>query len=138
MANIISSLTFEDLVHTEKRPILIDVYHIRCQPCLQMAPTIDAMAAEFLAVLKIVKLDRDEADANGGTQNPLIKFLAKQGIQGVPALLLFEGGEFKGVLMGGPRPRSNILEWLEKTLGRNLSVTNTSQKLGPGGRSPGL
>lgn len=126
MAEIISSLKFEELVRDEKLPLLIDVYGAGCAPCAEIAPVIDELAQELKGRVRIVKLDRDEARQNGGEQNPALRFIAEQGIRGIPALMLFEEGEYKGVLMGGPRPRSNILEWMEETLGRKLSFKPAS------------
>lgn len=117
MTDIISSKEFKELVRTETKPVLIDVFGAGCAPCAWMSPVIDALAEDLKDEARIVKLDRDEARANGGNHNPLVKFLADNKVQGIPAMLLFDKGEFKGALMGGPHAKADVRGWMEKKLG---------------------
>ncbi len=137
MTEIIPSSAFEDLIKNSDKPVLVDVFADWCGPCHAIAPVIDQMSKDLKDKVRIVKIDRDEADANGGADNPVLKLMAEKGVRGIPALLLFEGGEFKGSLIGGPRPRSNIQGWIEKTLDRSLSgPAPASGNPGPSAPSP--
>jgi thioredoxin 1 len=122
MADIVPSKDFKELIRTETKPVLIDVFGAGCEPCVWMSPVIDALAEDLKDEARIVKLDRDEARANGGAHNPVVKFIADNKIQGIPAMLLFDKGEFKGALMGGPRAKSNVREWMEKKLGHAFNT----------------
>lgn len=63
--------------------VLVDVWAPWCGPCRLMAPLMDWAAAEYTGRLKVVKL---EADPNPASRDRL-------GIQGLPTLILFKGGE---------------------------------------------
>ncbi len=122
MADIIPSKIFDAIVRDEKKPMLIDVFGAGCAPCVWMSPVIDALAEDLKGEARIVKLDRDEARANGGDSNPAVRFMADNRIQGIPAMMLFDQGELKGVMMGGPRSKGAVREWMEKKLGKAFSA----------------
>jgi thioredoxin 1 len=63
--------------------VLVDVWAPWCGPCRLMAPLMDWAAAEYADRLKVVKL---EADPNPASRDQL-------GIQGLPTLLIFKGGQ---------------------------------------------
>jgi thiol-disulfide isomerase/thioredoxin len=133
MTEIVSSTKFEDLIRDTKTPLLVDVYADWCPPCRAIAPSVKALGEDLEGQALIVKINRDEASQNGGDKNAVIKFMADNGIRGIPALLLFDQGEFKGVLMGGPRSKENIQEWMEETLGRSFNPAPDSK---PAPRAP--
>ena len=129
MTDIIPSKDFKDLIGTETKPVLIDVFGAGCAPCVWMSPVIDALAEDLKDEARIVKLDRDEARANGGKDNPVVKFLADNKIQGIPAMLLFDKGELKGALMGGPHAKAEVRGWMEKKLGSAFNAAAAPKTL---------
>ena len=64
-------------------PVLVDFWAPWCQPCKMLGPTIDELAKEFQGKAKIGKMNTDE------NQDAAIKF----GIQNIPTVLLFKGGQ---------------------------------------------
>jgi len=68
--------------------LLVDFYADWCGPCQMMEPTLEAVAAETnVAVLKI------DVDA-------FQSLAAEYGVQGIPTLLVFAGGELAEQLVG--------------------------------------
>lgn len=70
------------LAGTKGAPVLVDVWAQWCGPCRAMAPQFAAAAARLGARGRLLKLN---ADDNPGP-------CAKYGVQGIPALLLFQDG----------------------------------------------
>lgn len=72
----------QDVLRSEV-PVLVDFWAEWCGPCRMMAPTVDAVAAQYAGRLKVGKLN---VDHNGSTA-------MRYNIRGIPTLLLFKGGQ---------------------------------------------
>jgi len=81
---------FERAVLGAPIPALLDCWAPWCQPCLQLAPELDRLAQTQRGRLQVYKLNVDE---NRGVASRL-------GVQGIPALFLFEGGQLRERLVG--------------------------------------
>jgi thioredoxin 1 len=97
-AQAVTDQTFETEVLQSSTPVLVDFWAVWCGPCRMIAPTIDQIAAEYAGRLKVVKIDVDE---NG--EVPI-----RYGVQGIPTLLLFKGGEVVEKLIGA-HPKAQLL-----------------------------
>jgi thioredoxin 1 len=80
---------FQAEVIDSSKPVLVDFFASWCGPCQMLAPTIEELANEQDKV-KVVKVDVDDAP----------EVAAKYGIQSIPTLVLFEGGQAKAKKVG--------------------------------------
>ena len=86
----ISDQTFEKEVLSYSGPVLVDCWAPWCGPCRMVGPVLDQLASEYEGRIKIAKLNVDE--------NPLTA--SKYGIQSIPTMLLFKGGNRVDSLVG--------------------------------------
>jgi thioredoxin 1 len=81
---------FDQTVINSATPVLVDFWAEWCGPCKRLAPTVDALAGEYNGKVTIGKLNVDE--------NPTTA--EKFQIRGIPALLLFKGGQVVESVIG--------------------------------------
>ena len=81
---------FQTEVLSADVPVLVDFWAPWCQPCKMLAPTIDELAKEFQGKARIGKMNTDE------NQDAAIQF----GIQNIPTVLLFKGGQMVRKFVG--------------------------------------
>src|SRR3977135_4659597 len=94
---------FDDSVLKAGAPVLVDLWAEWCGPCKRLGPTVDALAAEYAGKVTIGKLNVDE------NPNTAIKFQ----IRGIPALLLFKGGQVVESVVG-LHPKDDLKRVLDK------------------------
>src|SRR5205814_8155590 len=82
--------SFDDSVLKSGAPVLVDFWAEWCGPCKRLGPTVDALAAEYAGKVTVGKLNVDE--------NPNISFKCQ--IRGIPTILIFNGGQFVGSVVG--------------------------------------
>jgi thioredoxin 1 len=86
----VTDATFEQEVLKSDSPVLVDFWAPGCPPCAAIAPVLEKLAGEMSGKAKFVKVnaaqERDTA--------------AKYGVQAVPTLFIFKGGEVADSLIG--------------------------------------
>lgn len=108
MASLTQPVTdgsFESDVLKSTTPVLVDFWAEWCGPCRALAPKLEEIANELGEKIKIVKVNVDE---NQGTPQ-------KYGVRGIPAMLLFKGGQEIGQLVGN-HPKDAIVDFLTKNI----------------------
>ena len=101
----ITDESFETDVLQSGRPVLVDFWAEWCGPCRQIAPAIEALAAEVDTVT-FAKLNIDE-----NPESP-----SRFGVRGIPTLMLFKDGRLAGTKVG-VQSKGQLLEWIRATLG---------------------
>ena len=97
----LSDSSFDSEVLQSKVPVIVDFWAEWCGPCKMLGPTIDQLADEYAG--KIAKLNVDDHMATASRYN----------IRGIPALLIFHGGQVREQLVGA-QPKDNIAKALNK------------------------
>jgi len=96
---------FEQTVIKANTPVLVDFWADWCGPCKRMAPTVDALAADYAGKLTVGKLNVDD--------NPNTAF--KFQIRGIPAVLLFKNGQVVESVIG-LAPKEDLKRAIDKHL----------------------
>ena len=96
---------FDETVIQAGGPVLVDFWAEWCGPCKRLAPTVDALAADYAGKVTIGKLNVDE--------NPNTAF--KFQIRGIPAILLFKGGQVVESVIGAAQ-KDDLKKVIDKHL----------------------
>ena len=94
---------FDDTVLKSSGPVLVDFWAEWCGPCKRLGPTIDALATDYAGKVTIGKLNVDD------NPNTAMKFQ----IRGIPAVLLFKGGQVVETVVG-LAPKEDFKSILDK------------------------
>ena len=95
--------TFEILLKEHKN-LYVDFWASWCNPCLMIAPHLEAISDEMKEVV-VAKHNIDEEP------NTPTKF----GVRGIPTMLLFKNGELTSTKVGATT-KSNIQDWIKENL----------------------
>ena len=102
-----SAEAFAGIVQQADRPVLVDFYADWCGPCRMLAPTIEKLAKDYQGRAIVCKVNVDSLPAIAG----------QHGIQGIPAVLVFNKGQEVQRLVG-LRSQSDYAKVLDKLVGQ--------------------
>ena len=98
-------------------PVLVDFWAPWCGPCRMVSPLVERLGRENAGRLKVVKLNVDEAPA----------ISARFGVQGIPLLVLIEGGSEADRLVGAA-PLPQLQAWLAPHLPATGEPSSTAEQ----------
>jgi thioredoxin 1 len=83
LVRVVTADRFDREVLQAEGLVLVDFLATWCPPCRRLAPTLDAVAADYDGRLTVAKVDVDE--------NP--ELAQRYGVQSIPTLILFRDGK---------------------------------------------
>ena len=75
--------SFDDLLKTHDKPILVDFWAEWCGPCKMLTPVLEQLSKEWSDKITIIKVNTDEKPELAGRYN----------ITGIPTMILFKNGQ---------------------------------------------
>ena len=103
--NTLTDATFDEVVGSSEKPILVDFWAEWCGPCKTIAPILEEFASEQSDKFVIGKLD---VASNVATAT-------KFSVMSIPTLLLFKDGEVIARLVGA-KPKGALLQEITANL----------------------
>ncbi|MBI2151669.1 thioredoxin [Candidatus Woesearchaeota archaeon] len=106
MVMVLNSKSFQTEI-SKDTPIIVDFWASWCGPCRMMAPVFEELSKEkeFAGKLRFAKLSTEEEP----------NIAEKQGITGIPCLILFKKGEEVDRIIGA-HPKEELKGKIEKLL----------------------
>jgi thioredoxin 1 len=101
----LTAANWEKEVVQSDKPVLVDFWAVWCSPCRMIAPTIDALAAEYAGRVKVAKVNVDDNE----------ELAARYDIRSIPTLLVFREGRVVDQRVGA-LPRSELIPLLDRQL----------------------
>ena len=108
----ITDAEFEEKVLNADLPVMVDFWAPWCGPCRMIAPLLENIAEEYAGRVLVVKVNTDEnADQ-----------AMHYGVQGIPTLLVFSGGELIREHVGAV-PEPHLRELVDEVLDIAMETT---------------
>ncbi len=103
----VTKATWSQEVLAADKPVLVDFWAPSCQPCLELLPTVEALAQAHATDLRVVRVN-----AMSQENWPLC---LEQGVMGLPLYLLFRQGQEVQRLAGQVTP-ALLTAWVAEAI----------------------
>ena len=97
----LTDATFDEVIGSSEKPILVDFWAEWCGPCKMIAPVLEEIAAEQEGKIQIVKLNIDDN----------LDITRRFDVMSIPTLILFKNGE-PAMRIVGAKGKGQLLQEL--------------------------
>ena len=101
----VTDASFDADVLKSTTPVVVDFWAEWCGPCKMIGPSLEEIAKDLGAKVKIVKINIDE--------NPSTP--SKFGVRGIPTLMVFKDGKLAATKVGAA-PKNQLQSWIEQSI----------------------
>ena len=101
----VTDASFDAEVLKSTTPVVVDFWAEWCGPCKMIGPSLEEIAKDLGAKVKIVKINIDE--------NPSTP--SKFGVRGIPTLMVFKDGKLAATKVGAA-PKNQLQSWIDQSI----------------------
>ncbi len=105
MAEAITQETFDSIITSSPKPVLVDFWASWCGPCRALGPVVEQVGKEMADRLAVYKCNVDEEE----------ELATRFHIVSIPTLILFKDGKPAHTLVGN-MPKATLVKELEANL----------------------
>lgn len=105
MAEAITSESFDTIIASSDKPVLVDFWASWCGPCRALGPVVEQIGQEMADKLLVYKCNVDEEG----------DLAQRFGIMSIPTLILFKDGQAAHTMVGN-MPKAALVSELEANL----------------------
>lgn len=102
----IGDAEFKQQVIESGKPVVVDFWAPWCGPCRMVGPVLETLSEEFGDEVTFVKVNVDDNR----------DFAAQLGVQGIPAIFFFKGGQVVNQVVGA-QPEAALREAVRSSFG---------------------
>jgi thioredoxin 1 len=103
----VNTKTWDSEVLKSDLPVFVDFWAEWCGPCRMVGPAVEQIGKLMAGRVKVAKLNVDESQ----------EIAMKYGVQSIPSLILFKGGQEIGRTIGA-MPKESYIRFIENTLAK--------------------